>query len=30
MDEAQAAVEDMLSGESFGESGKEVVIEEFP
>ena len=29
MEEAQAAVEDMLSGESFGESGKEVVIEEF-
>ena len=29
MEEAKAAVEDMLSGESFGESGKEVVIEEF-
>ena len=29
MEEARAAVEDMLSGESFGESGKEVVIEEF-
>ena len=29
MENAQAAVEDMLSGESFGESGKEVVIEEF-
>ena len=29
LQEARAAVEDMLSGESFGESGKEVVIEEF-
>ena len=29
MDDARDAVKDMLSGESFGESGKEVVIEEF-
>ena len=29
MEDARDAVEDMLSGESFGESGKEVVIEEF-
>jgi len=29
LEEARAAVEDMLSGESFGDSGKEVVIEEF-
>ena len=29
MKDARDAVEDMLSGESFGESGKEVVIEEF-
>ena len=29
MEEAKAAVEDMLSGESFGDSGREVVIEEF-
>ena len=29
LEDARAAVEDMLSGESFGESGKEVVIEEF-
>ena len=29
MGDARDAVEDMLSGESFGESGKEVVIEEF-
>ena len=29
LQDARAAVEDMLSGESFGESGKEVVIEEF-
>ena len=27
--EAVAAVKDMLSGDSFGESGREVVIEEF-
>jgi phosphoribosylamine--glycine ligase len=29
MEEAKAAVKDMLSGESFGDSGREVVIEEF-
>ena len=29
LEEARAAVKDMLSGESFGDSGKEVVIEEF-
>ena len=29
IDDARDAVKDMLSGESFGESGKEVVIEEF-
>ncbi len=29
IDEAKAAVRGMLSGESFGESGKEIVIEEF-
>ena len=29
MKDARDAVEDMLSGESFGESGKEIVIEEF-
>lgn len=27
--DAEAAVKDMLSGDSFGESGKEIVIEEF-
>ena len=29
MEDARDAVKDMLSGESFGDSGKEVVIEEF-
>ena len=29
LEEAEEAVKDMLSGDSFGESGKEVVIEEF-
>ncbi len=29
MEEAEEAVEEMLSGESFGESGREIVIEEF-
>jgi phosphoribosylamine--glycine ligase len=29
LDSAEAAVKDMLAGSSFGESGKEVVIEEF-
>ncbi|MDL0088451.1 phosphoribosylamine--glycine ligase [Campylobacter gastrosuis] len=29
LDEAKSAVRDMLSGESFGEAGKRVVVEEF-